>query len=86
MIAWLMVVLPIDNNETENELRRFDDVGEWLFVRLASGGSDGASMYSLCLRSTPHLDVWALLDGLVSAANLPEGRATMNRLATGCLA
>jgi len=56
--------LPIDNNETENELRRLT-IGRknWLFVGSASGGSTAASMYSLVSSAARHhLDVWAYVD------------------------
>jgi len=56
--------LPIDNNETERELRRLT-IGRknWLFVGSASGGSTAASMYSLVSPTARHrLDVWAYVD------------------------
>ncbi len=56
--------IPIDNNETENELRRLT-IGRknWLFVGSSSGGATAASMYSLVSSAARHnLDVWAYVD------------------------
>ena len=56
--------IPIDNNETENELRRLT-IGRknWLFVGSEAGGSTAASMYSLVSSAARHhLDVWAYVD------------------------
>lgn len=56
--------IPIDNNETENELRRLT-IGRknWLFVGSEAGGSTAAAMYSLVSSAARHhLDVWAYVD------------------------
>jgi len=56
--------IPIDNNETENELRRLT-IGRknWLFVGSTRGGEVAASMYSLVASAARHhLDVWAYVD------------------------
>ena len=55
---------PIDNNETENELRRLT-IGRqnWLFVGSHRGGEVAAAMYSLVSSAARHhLDVWAYVD------------------------
>jgi len=56
--------IPIDNNETENELRRLT-IGRknWLFVGSNRGGQVAATMYSLVSSAARHhLDVWAYVD------------------------
>lgn len=56
--------IPIDNNETESELRRLT-IGRqnWLFVGSSRGGEVSASMYSLVSSAARHhLDVWAYVD------------------------
>ena len=56
--------LPIDNNETENELRRLT-IGRknWLFVGSSRGGEVAAAMYTLASSAARHhLDVWAYVD------------------------
>jgi transposase len=56
--------IPIDNNETENELRRLT-IGRqnWLFVGSNRGGEVAAAMYSLVSSAARHhLDVWAYVD------------------------
>ncbi|WP_197455236.1 IS66 family transposase [Stieleria neptunia] len=53
--------IPIDNNATENELRRLT-IGRknWLFVGSNRGGRVAAAMYSLVSSAARHhLDVWA---------------------------
>lgn len=57
--------IPIDNNETESELRRLT-IGRknWLFVGSHRGGEVAAAMYSLVSSAARHhLDVWAYVDG-----------------------
>lgn len=56
--------IPIDNNETESELRRLT-IGRknWLFVGSHRGGEVAASMYSVVSSAARHhLDVWAYVD------------------------
>lgn len=56
--------IPIDNNETENELRRLT-IGRknWLFVGSHRGGEVAASMYSVVSSAARHhLDVWAYVN------------------------
>ena len=56
--------IPIDNNETENELRRLT-IGRknWLFVGSQRGGEVAASMYSVVSSAARHhLDVWAYVN------------------------
>jgi len=56
--------IPIDNNETEGELRRLT-IGRqnWLFVGSSRGGEVAAAMYSLVSSAVRHhLDVWAYVD------------------------
>ena len=56
--------IPIDNNETESELRRLT-IGRknWLFVGSHRGGEVAAAMYSLVSSAARHhLDVWAYVD------------------------
>ena len=56
--------IPIDNNETENELRRLT-IGRrnWLFLGSHRGGEVAALMYSVVSSAARHhLDVWAYVD------------------------
>lgn len=56
--------IPMDNNETENELRRLT-IGRqnWLFVGSSRGGEVAATMYSLVSSAARHhLDVWTYVD------------------------
>ena len=56
--------IPIDNNQTEGELRRLT-IGRqnWLFVGSSRGGEVAAAMYSLVSSAARHhLDVWAYVD------------------------
>ncbi len=56
--------IPIDNNQTEGELRRLT-IGRknWLFVGSSRGGQVAATMYSLVSSAARHhLDVWAYVD------------------------
>ncbi|MCD0460397.1 IS66 family transposase [Roseiconus lacunae] len=56
--------IPIDNNETESELRRLT-IGRqnWLFVGSRRGGEVAVTMYSLVASAARHhLDVWAYVD------------------------
>jgi len=59
--------LPIDNNATENELRRLT-IGRknWLFVGSADGGRVAASMYTLVSSAARHhVDVWAYVNDVL---------------------
>ena len=56
--------IPIDNNETENELRRLT-IGRqnWLFVGSSRGGEVAAAMYSLVSSAARNtVDVWGYVD------------------------
>jgi transposase len=56
--------IPMDNNETESELRSLT-IGRqnWLFVGSSRGGEVAAAMYSLVSSAARHhLDVWAYVD------------------------
>lgn len=56
--------IPIDNNETESELRRLT-IGRknWMFVGSHRGGEVAAAMYSLVSSAARHhLDVWAYVN------------------------
>lgn len=56
--------IPLDNNETERELRRLT-IGRknWLFVGSHRGGEVAALMYSVVSSAARHdLDVWAYVD------------------------
>lgn len=56
--------IPIDNNQTESELRSLT-IGRqnWLFVGSSRGGEVAAAMYSLVSSAARHkLDVWAYVD------------------------
>ena len=56
--------IPIDNNETESELRSLT-IGRnnWLFVGSERGGEVAASMYSLVSSAARHnLDIWAYVN------------------------
>ena len=56
--------IPIDNNETESELRRLT-IGRknWLFVGSQRGGEVAAVMYSVVSSAARHtIDVWAYVD------------------------
>ena len=56
--------IPMDNNETESELRGLT-IGRknWLFVGSSRGGEVAASMYSLVTSAARHhLDIWAYVD------------------------
>jgi transposase len=59
--------LSIDNNATENELRRLT-IGRknWLFVGSSNGGRVAASMYTLVSSAARHhLDVWAYVNDVL---------------------
>jgi hypothetical protein len=56
--------IPMDNNETEGELRRLT-IGRqnWLFVGSSRGGAVAATMYSLVSSAVRHhLDIWAYVN------------------------
>ena len=59
--------LPIDNNDTERELRRLT-IGRknWLFIGSAAAGEVAALMYTLIASASRHnLDLWAYLDDVL---------------------
>jgi transposase len=59
--------LPIDNNDTERDLRRLT-IGRknWLFIGSSPAGAVAASMYTLVASASRHdLDVWAYLDDVL---------------------
>lgn len=65
--------LPIDNNDTERDLRRLT-IGRknWMFFGSAAGGEVAATMYTLIASAARHrLDLWAYVDDV------------LRRLATG---
>lgn len=56
--------IPMDNNETESELRGLT-IGRknWMFVGSSRGGEVAAAMYSLVTSAARHhLDIWAYVD------------------------
>lgn len=56
--------IPMDNNETESELRGLT-IGRknWMFVGSSRGGEVAAAMYSLVTTAARHhLDIWAYVD------------------------
>ncbi|QEG00736.1 Transposase IS66 family protein [Stieleria maiorica] len=72
--------IPIDNNATENELRRLT-IGRknWLFVGSNRGGRVAATMYSLVSSAARHhLDVWAYVDDCLR--QLASGSTDYERL------
>jgi len=70
--------LPIDNNDTERDLRRLT-IGRknWMFIGSPVAGDVAASMYTLVASASRHdLDMWAYLDDVLrslaaSSPNLP---------------
>lgn len=59
--------LPIDNNDTERDLRRLT-IGRknWLFIGSAAAGDVAATMYTLIASASRHnLDLWAYLDDVL---------------------
>lgn len=59
--------LPIDNNDTERDLRRLT-IGRknWLFIGSAAAGEVAARMYTLIASASRHnLDLWAYLDDVL---------------------
>lgn len=72
--------IPIDNNDTERELRRLT-IGRknWLFVGSAGGGKVAAKLYSLVSSATRNqLDAWAYVDDVLR--QLASGRADLECL------
>lgn len=59
--------LPIDNNDTERDLRRLT-IGRknWLFVGSSAAGDVAATMYTLIASASRHnIDLWAYLDDVL---------------------
>lgn len=59
--------LPIDNNDTERDLRRLT-IGRknWLFIGSSAAGDVAATMYTLIASASRHdLDLWAYLDDVL---------------------
>ena len=59
--------LPIDNNDTERDLRRLT-IGRknWLFIGSPTAGDVSAQMYTLIASASRHqLDLWAYLDDVL---------------------
>jgi len=59
--------LPIDNNDTERDLRRLT-IGRknWLFIGSSAAGEVAATMYTLIASASRHqLDLWAYLDDVL---------------------
>jgi transposase len=59
--------LPIDNNDTERDLRRLT-IGRknWLFIGSLAAGQVSAEMYSIVASASRHnLDLWAYLDDVL---------------------
>jgi hypothetical protein len=68
--------LPIDNNDTERDLRRLT-IGRknWLFIGSAAAGEVAATMTTLVASASRHsLDIWAYLDDVLRslAAGEPD--------------
>lgn len=68
--------LPIDNNDTERDLRRLT-IGRknWVFFGSAAGGEVAATMYTLVASAARHhLDLWAYVDDVLRrlAAGQPD--------------
>ncbi len=59
--------LPIDNNDTERDLRRLTiGRGNWLFIGSAAAGDVAATMYTLIASASRHnVDLWAYLDDVL---------------------
>jgi len=59
--------LPIDNDDTERDLRRLT-IGRknWLFIGSSAAGTVAAAMYTLIASASRHqLDLWAYLDDVL---------------------
>jgi transposase len=72
--------LPIDNNDTERDLRRLT-IGRknWLFIGSPAAGDVAATMYTLIASaSRHHLDLWAYLDDVLRS--LAVGEADIDAL------
>jgi len=86
MYSWVMVVRRLSNTRRE-ELRRVDDWSEKLVVRRSAwADSTAALMYKFwgVFGSTPSLRLLGLRDDCLR--QLAGVSATMNYVATGCLA
>jgi len=72
--------LPIDNNDTERDLRRLT-IGRknWLFLGSSAAGDVAARMYTLIASASRHqLDLWAYLDDLLR--RLADGKSDLASL------
>ena len=72
--------LPIDNNDTERDLRRLT-IGRknWLFIGSSTAGVVAARMYTLVASASRHqLDLWAYLDDVLR--RLAGGENDMSQL------
>lgn len=72
--------LPVDNNDTERDLRRLT-IGRknWLFIGSPTAGEVSAQMYTLIASaSRHHLDLWAYLDDVLR--RLAGGEADLDAL------
>jgi transposase len=72
--------LPIDNNDTERDLRRLT-IGRknWMFVGSPAAGEVAASMYTLIASGSRHqLDLWAYLDDVLR--RLAGGESNLDAL------
>ena len=73
--------LPIDNNDTERDLRRLT-IGRknWLFIGSSAAGDVAARMYTLIASASRHqLDLWAYVDDVLR--RLAGGESDMSQLA-----
>ncbi len=72
--------LPIDNNDTERDLRRLT-IGRknWMFFGSAAGGEVAATMYTLVASAARHhLDLWAYVDNVLR--RLAAGETDLDEL------
>ena len=72
--------LPIDNNDTERDLRRLT-IGRknWMFFGSAAGGEVAATMYTLIASAARHqLDLWAYVDDVLRC--LASGQPDLEEL------
>ena len=70
--------LPIDNNDTERDLRRLT-IGRknWLFIGSSPAGAVAASMYTLVASASRHdLDIWAYLNDVLRRLSAGESDLT----------
>jgi transposase len=72
--------LPIDNNDTERDLRRLT-IGRknWMFFGSAAGGEAAATLYTLIASAARHhLDLWAYVDDVLR--RLAAGQSDLAQL------